>query len=157
MNDWRSTRHRQPNGRAEWIGVLARTPRDELEAAWAELAEEVSFEWLRAPRIGLVMVRGRIGATGRPFNLGEMTVTDCMLRLTDGAVGYACVAGRDPRRAELAALFDALLQRKPGSRLDAAIALFRSKQDERRETASCKAASTKVEFFASNAERSGAP
>ena len=56
------------------------------------------------------MVRGRAGGGGAPFNLGEMTVTRCTVRTDSGQVGHAYVAGRDARQAELAAVFDALLQ-----------------------------------------------
>ncbi len=33
------------------------------------------------PRPGMTLVRGRMGGTGSPFNLGEMTVTRCVVRL----------------------------------------------------------------------------
>ena len=56
------------------------------------------------------MVRGRAGATGAPFNLGEMTVTRCSVRLSDGEVGHGYVHGRDKAHAERAALIDALMQ-----------------------------------------------
>src|SRR5260370_8057978 len=61
------------------------------------------------------MVRGRIGGTGQPFNLGEMTITRAAVQLIDGSgratcAGFGHVAGRAPRKAELVALFDALLQ-----------------------------------------------
>jgi alpha-D-ribose 1-methylphosphonate 5-triphosphate synthase subunit PhnG len=61
------------------------------------------------------MIRGRIGGTSEPFNLGEMTMTRAAVQIArcgDGKpiVGYGHVAGRQPRHAELVALFDALLQ-----------------------------------------------
>ncbi|HEY3597754.1 MAG TPA: phosphonate C-P lyase system protein PhnG [Paraburkholderia sp.] len=103
--------------RRAWMGVLARTPRADLEAALRRALDGAAlpaFDWLRPPEIGLAMVRGRIGGTGDAFNLGEATVTRATLRLRDPAhdapVGVACHLGRDRRRAELAALADALLQ-----------------------------------------------
>ena len=73
--------------------------------------------WLRQPETGLMMVQGRAGATGERFNLGEVTVTRCALRLgatPDAAVatpvGVAYVLGRSHRQARLAATADALLQ-----------------------------------------------
>ena len=39
-----------------------------------------------------------------------MTVTRCAVELDDGTLGHAYVGGRDRRHAELAAVFDALLQ-----------------------------------------------
>jgi hypothetical protein len=65
-------------------------------------------EILRPPEIGTVMVRGRAGATGAAFNLGEMTVTRASVRLSSGAVGHGHVQGRDKDAALAAALIDAL-------------------------------------------------
>jgi len=65
---------------------------------------------VRAPEIGMVMLRGRVGGTGNPFNLGEASVVRCAVRLGNGPLGVSYALGRDKRRAELAALFDALLQ-----------------------------------------------
>lgn len=98
-----------PAARAGWMGLLARAPLEMLER-WASAAEPGRVSWLRRPEPGLVMVRGRIGGTGNKFNLGEMTVTRCALRLGDGAVGVAWVQGRSSRKCEIAALADALLQ-----------------------------------------------
>lgn len=139
-----------PMERREWMGILALTSREELEQAFGPYAAQFSFEWLRKPEIGLVMVRGRAGGTGTPFNLGEMTVTRCVLRLADGIVGQGYVQGRDARRAELAALFDAMLQRqaRAGSVRSPVIHRFAQAQAQRRELASRKAAATRVEFLA---------
>jgi alpha-D-ribose 1-methylphosphonate 5-triphosphate synthase subunit PhnG len=138
-----------PNApRAQWMGVLARATRAELETAWANLSERPQYEVLRRPEIGLVMVRGRAGGTGNPFNFGEMTVTRCAVRLSDGTTGHCYAAGRDGRKAELAALFDALLQSVDGARLQASvISPLARRQRADRELVSRKAAATKVEFF----------
>jgi alpha-D-ribose 1-methylphosphonate 5-triphosphate synthase subunit PhnG len=97
------------------MAALARADRASLEAAWRDLPERPAYRALRQPEIGLAMVRGRMGGTGQRFNLGEMTVARATVRLEPGpnnvgAVGFGYVAGRDLRHAELAALFDALLQ-----------------------------------------------
>jgi alpha-D-ribose 1-methylphosphonate 5-triphosphate synthase subunit PhnG len=59
-------------------------------------------------------VQGRVGGTGERFNLGEVTVTRCALRLNpaaaDSPVGVSYVLGRNHRHAQLAAVADALLQ-----------------------------------------------
>ncbi len=145
--------------RRAWLAVLARAPRADLEAALARVldgAAPPAYEWLRAPEIGLAMVRGRIGGTGDPFNLGEATVTRATLRLTgctagDGAppVGVACQLGRDKRRAELAALADALLQvPERHAALDTQlIEPLAARIAARRDTRRQDAASTRVEFF----------
>jgi alpha-D-ribose 1-methylphosphonate 5-triphosphate synthase subunit PhnG len=86
-----------------------------------------------------------MGGTGRPFNLGEMTVTRCVVQLEDDTAGVAYVTGRDRRQAELAALADALLLsgRLPLSTLEP----LREAQEEHRERRSRAVASTKVDFF----------
>jgi alpha-D-ribose 1-methylphosphonate 5-triphosphate synthase subunit PhnG len=96
--------------RAEWISLLAKAPVDLLSEVIAAYGEMPPYEWLRRPEIGLAMVRARIGGTGAKFNLGEMTVTRCTLRLHTGQMGVAYVAGRHVRHAEWAAVFDALMQ-----------------------------------------------
>lgn len=165
--------------RRDWLAVLAKIPRDELERALDRVLDGASapaFDWLRAPEIGLAMVRGRIGGTGDPFNLGEASVTRAALRLrgdrtngttgTTGAdgmnganganrphgatVGIAYVLGRDKRRAELVALADALLQTpERHERLRAAlIEPFRARLAQARAARSGEIATTRVEFFA---------
>ncbi|MGE0724147.1 MAG: phosphonate C-P lyase system protein PhnG [Alphaproteobacteria bacterium] len=129
--------------------ALALAPAGDLEAAWATLPQRPDWAHLRRPEIGMTMVRGRAGGVGQRFNLGEMTVTRCAVRLADGRVGFGHVAGRDKRHAELAALLDAVLQ-APGTQagliarivvpIEAAIDAARR---DRRE----KAAATRVQFF----------
>lgn len=92
------------------MAVLAKAPTDALAGAWEAMGEKPAYRHFRRPETGLVMVRGRAGGTGQRFNLGEMTVSRCAVRLENGIVGHGYVAGRDRRKAELAALFDALLQ-----------------------------------------------
>ncbi|MCA2997756.1 MAG: phosphonate C-P lyase system protein PhnG [Rhodocyclaceae bacterium] len=94
--------------RREWLGLLSRAPIELLEAWGAGRAQE--YVWLKRPESGLAMVRARIGATGDRFNVGEMTLTRCALRMAGGQHGVAYVQGRSARRAELAAIADALLQ-----------------------------------------------
>ncbi|WP_323117840.1 phosphonate C-P lyase system protein PhnG [Burkholderia alba] len=139
--------------RRAWLAVLARVPRADLEAALDRVlagTARPSFDWLRAPEIGLAMVRGRIGGTGDAFNLGEATVTRATLRLRDGAtVGVACHLGRDKRRAELAALADALLQ-IPERHVRAHAELiepFGARQAAARAARERETATTRVEFF----------
>ncbi len=132
--------------RRRWMSVLAGAPAAEVEAAWEGLPARPERQFLRAPETGMVMVRGRAGGTGRRFNLGEMTVTRCAVRLDDGTVGYGYVAGRSPRHAELAATFDALMLRRDEAAAAAVDALARARKARRSATAA-KTASTKVDFF----------
>lgn len=96
--------------RAGWMSLLARAPREVLAGGAKDYGDLPEFLWLRKPETGLAMVRGRAGGTGSQFNLGEMSVTRCALRLNSGQTGIAYVAGRDRHHAELAAMFDALMQ-----------------------------------------------
>lgn len=143
--------------RRAWMGVMARSARADLEAALSRAMEGLplpAFDWLRPPEIGLAMVRGRIGGTGDAFNLGEATVTRATLRLRDESderttVGVACHLGRDRRRAELAAIADALLQTpQHHARLQAQlIAPLASQLAAKHAQRQQDAASTRVEFF----------
>ena len=135
--------------RQRWMSVLAKAQLSELESTWKELAEKPDYDWLRAPEVGMVMLRGRAGGSGSQFNLGQMTVTRCALRLTGGAAGIGYVQGRSKRHAELAAVFDALMQdrgRRPVLESQV-IAPLKAAQRARRETRSRKANATKVDFF----------
>lgn len=99
--------------RPDWMALLARAPLEVLEAGLGPFDQDPP-RWLRAPESGLMMVQGRAGGTGERFNLGEVTVTRCALRLPGASlqapVGVAYVMGRSHRHAQLAAMADALLQ-----------------------------------------------
>lgn len=100
----------EANPRRRWMGILARADINDLESAWDALEHKPNYEFLRGPETGLVMVRGRAGNVGKRFNLGEMAVTRCAVRLEDETVGLSWVMGRSKRKAELTAAFDGLLQ-----------------------------------------------
>lgn len=134
--------------RKDWMAILAKAPSDVLAGAFAALGTAPAFTWLRAPEQGTVMVRGRAGGTGGAFNLGEMTVTRCTLRLDDGTVGHAYVPGRDRTHAEQAALCDALLQGARAGEVVASVIepLRTALQGARRQQAG-RAEATRVDFF----------
>ncbi len=105
-------------------------------------------EMLRAPEIGLVMVRGRIGGDGAPFNLGEATVTRAAVSLPGGVIGFGHVLGRDREKARLAALADALWQ-APATRdaVEALLAPVRERIAAETALKRERAAATRVDFF----------
>jgi alpha-D-ribose 1-methylphosphonate 5-triphosphate synthase subunit PhnG len=131
------------------MSVLARAASRDLEAAWVTLGTHPVYRVVRPPELGMVMLRGRAGGSGPRFNLGEMTVTRCSVELESGAMGHAYVAGRDLRHAELAAVFDALLQdgRLRDTLERSVITPFEEAQRESRHLAVSRSAATKVEFF----------
>lgn len=136
----------QMMSRRDWLGLIARAPLARLEALWPQ--ETTGFDWLRRPETGAMMVQGRAGAVGAAFNLGEVTVTRAALRLECGTIGHALVQGRDPRKAERAALLDALLQTGRGESLQATVlAPLRAAEAQEAETRARRAAATKVDFF----------
>ena len=131
--------------RRDWLSLLSKAPPERLAALLPDLP---AHDLLRAPEIGAVMVQGRTGGTGAPFNLGEMTVTRCSLRLAGGAVGHAMVQGRDRAHATRAAAADALMQTAEAARIEVSVlAPLRREAAERRATRAAKAAATRVEFF----------
>jgi len=137
------------DSRQRWMAILARSDIDTLETAWKELERPPAYTWLRRPETGLVMLRARIGGSGAKFNLGEASVTRCTLRTASGFTGVSYLLGRSHRHAELAALFDALLQDKArcAERQHGLIARLAATQAGRRDEAGRKAAATKVDFY----------
>ncbi|MFN4278225.1 MAG: phosphonate C-P lyase system protein PhnG [Ferrovibrio sp.] len=132
------------------LSLLARTGRETLEAAWNRLEPKPAFRRLKQPETGLVMVRARAGGNGQRFNMGEMTVTRCVVALEEGGLmGVGYVAGRDKRRAELAALFDALAQQPRHAAMIEAELLVPTQDDmtAARQARAAKVAATKVDFF----------
>jgi alpha-D-ribose 1-methylphosphonate 5-triphosphate synthase subunit PhnG len=136
------------NPRRDWLGLMAKAPEGRVAALLDAAEPRPAFTWLRAPEIGSTMVQGRAGATGAPFNLGEMTVTRCALTLETGEVGQAYVQGRRKACAEAVALVDALMQTSAAERMRHAV--LEPLRDERagfEASRAAKAAATKVDFF----------
>ncbi|MGL5447701.1 MAG: phosphonate C-P lyase system protein PhnG [Rhabdaerophilum sp.] len=144
-----SDQNPQHRTRAAIMALLARARIEELsgplDAHWPDLKPRV----IRAPETGLVMLRGRMGGDGAPFNCGEATVSRAVIELETGERGYGQLLGRNRKHAELAAIVDAL-----GQRLDDAprIEKFvlapisqRLTSEARRKRA--ESAATKVDFF----------
>lgn len=133
--------------RQYWMSILARADTSDLENYWQNLSQRPTFRYLRKPEIGMAMVRGRAGGTGLPFNLGEITLTRCVVELSGGVQGFGYVTGRSRRHAELAALFDGLMQEDSSKHGSALIQRLHEQWLARREEVSRKAATTKVNFM----------
>ena len=129
--------------------VLSRAGEAEIDAALGELGWTPAYVELRKPEIGLVMLRGRIGGDGAPFNIGEATVTRAAIRIATGEVGHSYILGRSPEKARNAALVDAMCQnadyRQEIERK--VLATLRRAHDERSAEVAAKTAATKVDFF----------
>lgn len=135
-----------PNAaRKLWLSLLAKAAPARVAALMPDLPPH---QTLRAPEIGAVMVRGRTGGTGAPFNLGEMTVTRASVRLADGRVGHGYVQGRDRAHAARAAVIDALMQGPEADRIRAQVLdPLAAEAAAARASRSAKAAATRVDFF----------
>ena len=134
--------------RQDRLGLLAKAPEGAVADLLDRAGDRPAIDWLRAPELGAVMVRGRTGGTGAPFNLGEMTVTRCSLRLACGAVGHAYVMGRRKACAEAAALVDALMQTDAAARIEPAVLIpLRARLQAARQARADKAEATRVDFF----------
>lgn len=131
--------------RREWLSILARAPHDRLLTLGAPFACGATD--LRAPEVGSVMVRGRAGGSGAPFNLGEMTVTRASVSV-EGRTGHGYVQGRSKEAARVAALLDALMQGPDAARVEAeAIRPLLAEREAAAAARAGKAAATKVDFF----------
>ena len=144
--------------RRDWLAVLAHAPRDLLERHAGAISGN-DFVHLRAPEVGLTMLRARIGNTGDRFNLGDATVTRCVVRhrgvdghLTAG-VGY--VLGRDEARAEWVARLDALLQQPEhhGALMREVVAPLAAATAQRRAQSAARTAASRVSFDTLTPER----
>ena len=139
----------QDETRARWMSILAKSDFSDFESLWSNLPSKPTWTTIRRPETGMVMVRGKTGGGGAPFNLGEMTVTRCVIRLDQGPTGFGYVAGRNTKHAELAAVVDAMMQISSSRRTleQSLIMPLELCASARREKRSRKAASTQVDFF----------
>ena len=106
-------------------------------------------ENLRQPENGLVMVRGRIGGDGAPFNLGEATVSRAAVRLATGEVGFGYTLGRDGRKAQMIALCDAMVQSDDfsGAVEQYVLTPLRAAMISERNRQAAETAATRVDFY----------
>ncbi len=136
------------------MAVLAKAPLELLEQSFPALGVLPPYEYLRSPEMGLTMVRGRIEGTGTPFNLGEMTLTRCVVKIAgvhadQPIAGFGYVAGRSKRHAELAAVGDALLQHPDWQSQVMGIVIqpLKTAAQEQRSQRAAQVEATRVNFF----------
>jgi alpha-D-ribose 1-methylphosphonate 5-triphosphate synthase subunit PhnG len=131
------------------MATLARASAERLTALLRAAPPLPAYTVLRGPETGLVMVRGRMGGGGDPFNMGEMTVTRCTVRTDAGVIGHAWVAGRNAEHAELAAAVDAGMQDKAlaPALQEAVLDPLDAEEAARRAAIAARAAATRVDFF----------
>jgi alpha-D-ribose 1-methylphosphonate 5-triphosphate synthase subunit PhnG len=130
------------------MALLAQAQAGEIRQGLAAVVEAPRYVELRPVATGLVMVRGRIGGDGAPFNLGEATVTRAAVRMDSGEVGFSYLLGRDHDKARLAAVCDALWQGERRGAIERnVLAPIRMRLERERAEKREQAAATRVDFF----------
>ena len=142
-----SISHYCSSTRATWLSVLAHAQGNEL-ASFENILKNAQYHFLRSPEIGMALVRAKMGGTGEQFNIGETTITRCVVALSCGIKGFGYVLGRDKKHAELAALADAHLQKNvlPDG-LEQLISSLSRAQQKRHQLHQKQHAGSRVEFF----------
>jgi alpha-D-ribose 1-methylphosphonate 5-triphosphate synthase subunit PhnG len=130
------------------MAVLAHSDGNEIAGRLTAIALPL-HENLRDPENGLVMVRGRVGGDGAPFNLGEATVSRAAVRLATGEVGFGYTLGRDRQKARLIALCDALLQSNEFASAveENVLTPLRAAMVSERNRKAAETAATRVDFY----------
>ena len=134
--------------RKSWMSLLATSNQSDLLNLWEQKKIKVNYVWLRTPEIGSIMAQGRMGVTGDKFNIGEVTITRCSLKLNCGTVGHSYVQGRSKKKAEISALCDALMQTEMSNEINKSIIIPLEKiKKNNKDKILSKAEATKVDFF----------
>ena len=131
-----------------WMSLLATSNQSDLLNLWEQKKIRVNYIWLRTPEIGSIMAQGRMGVTGDKFNIGEVTITRCSLKLNCGTIGHSYVQGRSKKKAEISALCDALMQTEMSNEINKSIIIPLEKiKKNNKDKILSKAEATKVDFF----------
>jgi len=101
--------------RQQLLSVLSVSELSAIQSYWQALSISPRYSLLKAPEVGMTMVRAKTGGTGQAFNMGEMTVTRTVIRLNDinahnDVIGFGYTAGRNTQKSELIAVIDACFQ-----------------------------------------------
>jgi alpha-D-ribose 1-methylphosphonate 5-triphosphate synthase subunit PhnG len=131
------------------LGILARARCEELEEPLQRLFPNLGARDLKPVETGLVMLRGRVGGDGAPFNLGEATVSRAVVELPSGERGYGHVLGRDVFHARAVAILDALW-RRAGERKTVeteVLTPIAKRLSATKRKADAETAATRVDFF----------
>lgn len=95
--------------RPEWISIFSKTNESLLKNSLDHINFKENYDVLLGPEIGSNMIQGRAGGTGDKFNLGEATLTKCIVKFQE-KTGYSYHLGRNLIKSEYGAILDALMQ-----------------------------------------------
>lgn len=136
------------NRRRAALAAFVHTDAETLSAALDGLADVPPARTVKGPEVGLLMVRGRTGGGGAPFNLGEASMTRCVVALPCGTTGFGHVLGREAEKARLVAILDALGQTDThGDAVHALAGRLAAEQAQADAQKAAETAATRVEFF----------
>ena len=131
------------------LGILARARCEEVEGPLQRLFPNHGARDLKPVETGLVMLRGRVGGDGAPFNLGEATVSRAVVELPTGERGFGHVLGRDSSHARAVAILDALWRRESARKIieTDVLAPIAKRLSAMKRKADAETAATRVDFF----------
>ncbi|WP_417882815.1 phosphonate C-P lyase system protein PhnG [Vibrio rumoiensis] len=137
------------NQRQQWMSTLATADFEQLNQLWKTQSFTPSYQLIRAPEIGLAQVQARMGGTGNRFNVADVTVTRCVVKLESGDLGYSYLSGRNKPHAELAAVIDGLMQSKRYQQelMLSIIEPLHATRMQKHQMRQQQVASSKVDFF----------
>ena len=134
--------------RKDWISILSKTETIDLKNCIENINYTKDYKIIYGPNVGSIMIRARLGGNGDPYNLGEATLTKCVIKLEEGTTGYSYHLGRDKIRAEYAAVLDALMQdNNYYSKLQSMILDLKDKINKKENHIINESNSSKVDFF----------
>ena len=90
-----------------------------------------------------------MGGTGSQFNIGDVTITRCVVQYKQAFYGHSYVIGRNKQQALVAAKLDALLQDKSSHNhayqtvIKPLVTVLAQREQQKKQAA----AKTKVDFF----------
>ncbi|GLT14584.1 phosphonate C-P lyase system protein PhnG [Vibrio algivorus] len=135
--------------RQQWMSALATADFEQLTALWQAQSFTPSYQFIRSPEIGLAQVQARMGGTGNRFNVADVTVTRCVIKLENGDLGYSYISGRNKPHAELAAVIDGLMQSETyqPELMMSVIQPLQTTRAKKHQLRQQQVASSKVDFF----------
>lgn len=129
----------------ELYEAIAYAPLERLKPLAERCLQGVEARVESPPEAVLIMARVRDVVDGEVFNLGEVLVTTCEVRLDDEP-GWAMVTGHDPERAVCAALVDAASRGRDAKELREDLAREYTAASEARRERWSAVQPTRVEF-----------
>ncbi|MFL8800931.1 MULTISPECIES: phosphonate C-P lyase system protein PhnG [unclassified Clostridioides] len=88
--------------------ILINMDLGELEKIYSMIKDISSISIIKDPNLATVMVRANESVNNTTFNLGEILVTECSVKV-DESLGYGIVAENDNKKVVYLATIDAVL------------------------------------------------